>query len=287
MGNGNQNSETMEGEVSYLGMAAWVHCLTEPAIRSAIGALQLPSGSRGLDVGCGIGSHTLWLAEAISPGGHVTGVDISRDHLAHAEKIARKSGLAEQVSFQYGDMNDLPFDDDSFNWAWNADTLWVGPKEMGLPAEDALPVLNELTRVIKPGGTIAILFWSSQKLLPGYPLLEARLNASYAANFPYTDNMKPELHILRTLGWLQVARLEESKVRTFVADVQAPLEDVARNALTWTFQMFWRNAEAEVTPKDWAEFQRLCQPESPDFILNLPDYYAFITYSLFYGKVPK
>jgi hypothetical protein len=51
--------------------------------------------------------------------------------------------------------------------------------------------------------------------------------------------------------------------------------------------MFWRNAEPEVTPEDWAEFQRLCQPESPDFILNVPDYYAFITYSLFYGKVPR
>jgi demethylmenaquinone methyltransferase/2-methoxy-6-polyprenyl-1,4-benzoquinol methylase len=51
--------------------------------------------------------------------------------------------------------------------------------------------------------------------------------------------------------------------------------------------MFWGKAESEVTPEDWAEFQRLCQPESPDFILNVPDYYALITYSLFYGKVPR
>jgi ubiquinone/menaquinone biosynthesis C-methylase UbiE len=38
--------------------------------------------------------------------------------------------------------------------------------------------------------------------------------------------------------------------------------------------------------EDWAQYQRLCQPESPDFILNLPDYYAFFTYSMFRGKVP-
>jgi ubiquinone/menaquinone biosynthesis C-methylase UbiE len=278
MENGDQNNATVEGEVSYLGMAAWVHRVTEPAIRSAIRALGLPPGSRGLDVGCGIGGHTLWLAEAIAPGGHVTGVDISSDHLAQAKKGARKSGLAERVSFQYGDMNDLPFDDDAFDWVWNADTLYVGAK--------ALPVLNELARVVKPGGMMAILFWSSQKLLPGYPLLEARLNATYAANYPCTDAMQPESHILRALGWLQKVGLEEPRVHTFVADVFAPLEDVARKALTWTFQMFWRNAESEVTPEDWAEFQRLCRPESPDFILNRPDYYAFITYSLFYGKVP-
>lgn len=276
-----QNNEDAKVEVSYSGMAAWIHHLTEPAIRSAIRALQLPPGSRGLDAGCGTGTHTLWLAETVSPGGHVTGVDISPDCLAHAEETASKSELAEQVSLQYGDINDLPFDDGTFDWVWNVDTLWP------VAGKDPRPLVDELVRVVKPGGTIAVLFWSSQRLLPGYPLLEARLNATYAANFPYTDDTKPELHILRTLGWLQGADLEEPKVHTFVADVQAPLDDAARNGLTASFRMFWEKAESEVSPEDWAEFQRLCQPESPDFILNLSDYYAFITYSLFYGKVPR
>ena len=281
MGNSNQNNEDAKVEVSYLDMAGWIHRVTEPAIRSAIRALQLPSGSRGLDAGCGVGNHTLWLAEAVSPDGHVTGIDISRESLARAEETARSSELAEQVSFQYGDMNGLPLEDGTFDWVWNADTLWP------VAGKDPRPMVNELVRVVKPGGTIAILFWSSQKLLPGYPLLEARLNATLAANFPYTDNVKPELHILRALRWLQEAGLAEPKVRTFVADVQAPLDGAARKALTASFQMFWRKAQPEVTPEDWAKSQRLCQPESPDFILNLPDYYAFITYSLFYGKVAK
>ena len=279
MGNADQNDENVKGQVNYLGMAARVHRVTEPAIRSAIRTLQLSLGSRGLDAGCGVGTHTLWLAEAISPDGHVTGIDISRQHLARAEEILSKSELAKQVSFQYGDMNDLPFGDDTFDWAWNTDTLWP------VAARDPRPLVDELVRVVKPGGIVAILFWSSQKLLPGYPLLEARLNATYAANFPYTEDIKPELHILRTLGWLRKAGLSEPQVRTFVADVHAPLDDAARNALTGSFQMFWGNAESEVTPQDWAEFQRLCQPGSPDFILALPDYYAFITYSLFFGRV--
>jgi hypothetical protein len=50
-------------------------------------------------------------------------------------------------------------------------------------------------------------------------------------------------------------------------------------------EMRWPGAQPELTPEDWAQFQRLCQPESPDFILDLPDYYAFYTYSLFRGKV--
>ena len=32
--------------------------------------------------------------------------------------------------------------------------------------------------------------------------------------------------------------------------------------------------------------QRLCEPGSADFILDLPDYYAFFTYSMFWGQVP-
>jgi ubiquinone/menaquinone biosynthesis C-methylase UbiE len=271
----------VKGEISYLSMAAWMHRVTEPAVRPAIRTLQLPAGSRGLDAGCGIGTHTLWLAEVVSPGGHVTGIDISRECLAHAEETAAKSGLAEQVSFQYGDLGDLPFDDNAFDWTWNADTLWP------VAGKAPLPLVRELARVVRPGGILAILFWSSQRLLPGYPLLEARLNATCAANFPYTADTKPEWHILRTPEWLQEASLNAPQARTFVADIHAPLADAARNALAGSFQMLWGKAEPEVTPEDWAQFQRLCQPESPDFILNLPDYYAFITYSLFWGKVAR
>jgi demethylmenaquinone methyltransferase/2-methoxy-6-polyprenyl-1,4-benzoquinol methylase len=99
--------------------------------------------------------------------------------------------------------------------------------------------------------------------------------------------MKPEFHFLCTLGWLRDACLGDLAGYTFVADVHAPLSEGIRSALTATFQMFWGAAQSEVTKEDWVEFERLCQPESPDFILNLPDYYAFLTYSLFRGKVVK
>jgi demethylmenaquinone methyltransferase/2-methoxy-6-polyprenyl-1,4-benzoquinol methylase len=62
------------------------------------------------------------------------------------------------------------------------------------------------------------------------------------------------------------------------------LRDEIRSALTALFDMRWGEAESEVSPKDWKLYKRLCQPGSKDFILNLPDYYAFFTYSLFCGK---
>lgn len=252
--------------------------LREPVMRAAIQALQLPTGSRGLDAGCGAGSLTLLLAEAVGPNGHVTGVDMNSAFLAHATKTAEESGLAKRVSFQQGDVSNLLLDKDSFDWAWSADCVGM------IPAHP-VPPLKELARVVRPGGSLAILLWSSQQLLPGYPLLEARLNATTAGIAPFTIGTKPERHHFRALGWFREAGLKVPTAQTFIGEAQAPLRDEIRAALTSLFEMRWGNPQPELTSEDWAKYQRLCQPESPDFILNLPDYYAFFTYSMFRGEV--
>jgi len=254
--------------------------LQEPVIRSAIRALQLPPGSRGLDAGCGIGLQALLLAEAIGPAGHITGLDMSPQFLVHAREITEEAGLSERISFQQGDVNRLPFDDDTFDWAWSANCVGYHPAE-------PLPMLRELARVAKPGGSVVILAWSSQQLLPGYPLLEARLNATSSGIAPFAEGKRPELHSLRALGWFRKVGLEEPTAQTFVGDAHAPLSDDMRSALMALLEMRWPGVQSELTPEDWAEFRRLCQPESPDFILDLPDYYAFYTYSMFRGKVAK
>jgi SAM-dependent methyltransferase len=252
--------------------------LREPAIRSAIRALRLPPGSRGLDAGCGIGSHTLLLAEAVAPEGHVTGLDLSPQFLARARETAESSDLSRRVSFREGNVSSLPFADDSFDWAWSVDCVGF------IPAQP-LSLIKELARVVKPGGSVAILLWSSQQLLPGYPLLEARLNATSQGIAPFARGSRPESHFLRALGWFRDAGLEGATARTFAGDAHAPLSADVREALLSLFEMRWGEPRSELSPEDWEEYQRLCRPESPDFILNLPEYYAFFTYSMFHGKV--
>jgi demethylmenaquinone methyltransferase/2-methoxy-6-polyprenyl-1,4-benzoquinol methylase len=253
--------------------------LREPTLRSAIQALHLPSGSRGLDVGCGIGLQALLLAEAVGLAGHITGLDLSPEFLLHAEEIVNKAGLTGRISFRQGDMRDLPFGDHTFDWVWSADCV-------GYPAGELLPLLREMVRVARPGGSVAILAWSSQQLLPGYPLLEARLNATCSAFAPFVKGQRPEAHFARALRWFHEAGLEGLTARTFVGDVQAPLSHGVRQAMTLLFEMLWGERQPEVSPEDWSEYQRLCQPGSPDFVLNLPDYYGFFTYTLFQGKLP-
>ena len=252
--------------------------LREPVLRAAIGALELPASSTGLDAGCGIGLQIPLLADAVGPSGHVTGLDVGPEFLAHAERLADSLELSDRVAFREGDINRLPFESDTFDWLWSASCA-------GYPAPQPLPLLKELARVVKPGGMVAILVYSSQTLLPGYPLLEAHLNATAAGIAPFTTSMRPDSHWLRALGWFRDAGLTEVRAQTFVGEAQAPLSERLRDALAALIDMRWEGVQAEVGEGEWAEYQRLCRPESPDFILNRPDYYGFFAETLFRGRV--
>ena len=254
--------------------------LREPALRSIIESLQLPRGSHGLDAGCGIGLQALLLADAIGVEGHITGLDIIPELLAYGEDLAAKAGLSERVAFRAGDVSCLPFEDNRFDWAWSADCI-------GYPAGDLTPLLQELVRVVKPGGSVILLGWSSQQLLPGYPLLEARLNATCSGYIPFLKDKGSELHFMRASSCFRNLGLIDAEARTFVGESQAPLTRGERIALTSLFEMLWSSPQPELLAEDWAEYKRLCTPGSPDFILDIPDYYGFFTYSMFHGKVAK
>jgi demethylmenaquinone methyltransferase/2-methoxy-6-polyprenyl-1,4-benzoquinol methylase len=172
----------------------------------------------------------------------------------------------------------LPFADATFDWVWSADCA-------GYPAGEILSVLKELARVTVPGGTVAILGWSSQQVLPGYPLLEARLNANCSTYAPYLATVAPEAHFLRAASWFRQAGLQGVAVQTFVHDAQAPLDAGLRRALASLFKMLWEQPPAGVWEQDWRSYERLCRPESPDCILDLSAYHAFFTYTMFRARV--
>ena len=77
---------------SYIEKLVETHPLRDGLIRSAIRSLGLPAGSRGLDAGCGVGYHTVMLAEEVGPGGHVTGFDLTPEFLDF--KLRREEALA-------------------------------------------------------------------------------------------------------------------------------------------------------------------------------------------------
>ena len=250
-----------------------------PIVESMIASLNLPEGSTGLDAGCGIGLQALRLAQAVGPGGHITGMDVSASFVDSARILAEEAGFTRRVSFQEGSWDRIPSNDGAYDWVWSMDAAGYAPDE-------TITAIQELKRVIRPGGRLIIGFWSSQSILPGYPALEARLNATPPGIAPFTEDARPEAHFLFTLSKMRRAGLVNPRAATFTQTISAPLTSGIQDALTGLFAMRWDGAEMHIDPADWQAYLRLCRAESPEWILNNPGYYAFFTYSVFSADVP-
>jgi ubiquinone/menaquinone biosynthesis C-methylase UbiE len=124
----------------------------------------LRSGMRLLDVGCGPGSITLGLAEAVAPG-QVVGIDVQSAQVEQARALARMRGIAN-VSFEVANAYRLPFPDDSF------DAVFANGVVMHL--RQPVQALAELFRVLRPGGIAGVRDpdWGSSLYAPMTPLLE-------------------------------------------------------------------------------------------------------------------
>jgi demethylmenaquinone methyltransferase / 2-methoxy-6-polyprenyl-1,4-benzoquinol methylase len=127
----------------------------------------------------------------------------------YGKEIVAQASLSDRILFREGDVSHFPFADNTFDWAWSADCV-------GYPAGELTPLLDELMRVVKPGGAVILLGWSSQQLLPGHPLLEARLNATCSGYIPFLKGKSPDSNFMRANHWFREAGLEESKARTFI-----------------------------------------------------------------------
>lgn len=139
----------------------------------------------------------------------------------------------------YDDMERLNFKDQNFDWVWSMDCVGYAP-------EDPVAVLKEIASVVKPGGGIYILAWSSQQLLPGCPKLEARLNATAAGIAPFVEGQSPNRHFLTALGWFKAAGFEDCCARIYAGSVQAPFSDQQRKALVSLFEMRWAVTESDL-----------------------------------------
>ena len=118
---------------------------------------ELRSGERVVDVGCGAGIDSLIAAKKVGPSGRVIGVDMTPSMLEKARDAARESGLAN-VEFRQGYAEELPVDD-----GWADAVISNGVLNL-MP--DKAAALEEMARVLKPGGRLQIGDILVQKAVP-------------------------------------------------------------------------------------------------------------------------
>jgi len=107
---------------------------------------HLKPGMSLLDCGCGPGTITVGLAKVVAPG-HVTGIDIASEQFELGRRLAAAHDLTN-VSFEQGDLTELRFDDASFDAVFAHGVLYH--------LSDPHVALNELRRVLRPGGLLGI-----------------------------------------------------------------------------------------------------------------------------------
>jgi ubiquinone/menaquinone biosynthesis C-methylase UbiE len=115
-------------------------------VEQMIGWLELPEGAKVLDLCCGMGRHSLALAEA---GYEVTGVDLSEALL----REARAQAGSEAVTWLRSDMRKLPLTG-GYDAVVNLFTSFGYFEE----DEEQVKVLREIHRLLKPGGKFIIDF---------------------------------------------------------------------------------------------------------------------------------
>ena len=109
--------------------------------------LKVQPGTKLLDVGCGAGQLALIAARA---GVDATGCDIATNWIEKARARAAAEGI--KAKFEEGDAEALPYADGQFQVV----TSLIGA--MFAPRPEL--VAAELTRVCRPGGTIAMVNWT-------------------------------------------------------------------------------------------------------------------------------
>lgn len=133
--------------------------------------MNVKEGNTAIDLCCGTCDWTISIAQA-SKSGSVIGLDFSRNMLDYGAVKINRLELDKQISLVQGNAMELPYPDNTFDYAT------IGFALRNVP--DLKQVIREMQRVVKPGGLVvslelskptwqpfkAIYYFYFQRLLP-------------------------------------------------------------------------------------------------------------------------
>ncbi|WP_339103258.1 class I SAM-dependent methyltransferase [Haloterrigena salinisoli] len=108
--------------------------------------VELDAEDHVLDIGCGFGTSSIWLADTV--GATVTGTNIVRDQLTIARELADRRDVSDAVEFLEDDFHRLSIDESAVDVVWACEALCY--------AHRIERVLAELDRVLTDGGRLVV-----------------------------------------------------------------------------------------------------------------------------------
>lgn len=145
----------------------------------------LPERPAILDIGCGPGMQTITLAKAMNA--DITAIDINREYSDEIKERAESAGVSESIEILVQDMNELPFEPESFDLIWAEGSAYI----MGFEK-----ALKDWKRFLRPHGFIAVseLVW----LKPDSP---TEVIEFFANEYPSMTNVETILRTIKRCGY--------------------------------------------------------------------------------------
>jgi SAM-dependent methyltransferase len=122
------------------------HIRGRPATAELADGLGLAAGQRVLDVGCGIGGPSRYVAATYDC--KVVGIDLTEEYCRVAALLAERAGLGDRVEYHPGNALAMPFADAGFEVAYT--------QHVAMNIEDKAQLYAEVWRLLKPGGRFGI-----------------------------------------------------------------------------------------------------------------------------------
>lgn len=243
------------------------HLAFEPELDDAVQryAGSLPADARVLDCPCGDGFYTNLFARHLA-GGTVVAADLSPAYLDRARLAVLDTATKAGVELVKADAYRLPFDDGSFDLVWCAQSM--------ISLDDPRRAVQEMARVVKPGGRVAVLETDEfhHVLLPWPVGLELaiqkavreRCRQKYGSGAKFAQSRK-----LRSQ--FSAAGLNPAGKTTLVADRVAPFGAPVREFLLRHFEYLRSFIEPELKLGELEELERFTSADDPESFLNRAD----------------
>lgn len=253
---------------AYAPMLTAYHRAAAADLAAMIAELPIAADAQILDMACGDGVYSVWLAERVGAQGQVVGVDVDQAYLEVARNHAEASHVAERISFQTGDIHGLPFADDTFDLVWCAHSLYSLP--------DPVAALREMGRVVRRGGAVAILENDTlhHMLLPWPVEFELAVRSAQHAALKAGDQPEGKFYIGRHMcSTFELAGLEQCRITTHALSRRAPLSPAERMWLQLYLEDVRERAWPYLDPAARAACDLLLNPDSRLYLLDRPDFF--------------
>jgi demethylmenaquinone methyltransferase/2-methoxy-6-polyprenyl-1,4-benzoquinol methylase len=238
--------------------------------RRVIQELALRPGDKVLDLGCGPGLWSVLIAEQITPGGYLLGVDLDPTAISIAKTLAEKNGVEHVTSFQVSDFHQLQFRDHYFDLAFFSNCF--------VYCEKVIPLIAELQRVTKsPGRIVGRHFDNTFCIFYPIPVpLQLRMLSAAAESLarvpltpPFDNSFGQKMH-----GFFCAAGFLRVETKTTAIQWTQPLDEASQNYLVRTADWYRSIAAPLISEEDAVEWTSYFDPESSTYILRQPDFYA-------------